>query len=77
MKGILGYKIQPLVLTDYTNDSRSSIIDALLMQVIDKTMVKIYAWYDNKCGYLKRMVELYHIVAAKYIVGVEPAFKYK
>ena len=32
LKGILGYKIQPLVSTDYTNDSRSSIIDALLMQ---------------------------------------------
>ncbi len=77
LKGILGYEIQPLVSTDYTNDARSSIIDALSTQVIDKTMVKIYAWYDNECGYSKRMAELCHIVAAKYIAGVEPAFKYE
>lgn len=44
LKGILGYEIQPLVSTDYTNDTRSSIIDALSTQVIDGTMVKIYAW---------------------------------
>ena len=64
-------------MTNYTNDARSSIIDALSTQVIDKTMVKIYAWYDNECGYSKRMAELCHIVAAKYIVGVELAVKYE
>jgi glyceraldehyde 3-phosphate dehydrogenase len=44
LKGILGYETMPLVSTDYTNDTRSSIIDALSTQVIDGTMVKIYAW---------------------------------
>ena len=44
LKGILGYETKPLVSTDYTNDTRSSIIDALSTQVIDGTMVKIYAW---------------------------------
>ena len=58
-------------------DARRSIIDALSTQVIDKTMVKIYAWYDNECGYSKRMAELCHIVAAKFIAGVEPTFKYE
>jgi glyceraldehyde 3-phosphate dehydrogenase len=48
LKGILGFEIKPLVSTDYTNDTRSSIIDALSTQVIDKTMIKIYAWYDNE-----------------------------
>ena len=46
--GILGYETKPLVSTDYTNDTRSSIIDALSTQVIDGTLVKIYAWYDNE-----------------------------
>ena len=46
-------------------------------QVIDGSMVKIYAWYDNECGYSKRMAELCHIVAARYIAGVEPVFKYE
>ena len=30
--------------TDYINDARSSIVDALSTQVIDGTLVKIYAW---------------------------------
>eukprot|EP00956_Cyclotella_meneghiniana_P018082 scaffold29912_cov67-Cyclotella_meneghiniana.AAC.9 len=77
LKGILGFEEKPLVSTDYTGDIRSSIIDALSTQVIDKTMVKIYAWYDNECGYSKRMAELCNIVAAKYIAGTEPGFKYE
>ena len=44
LKGILGFETKPLVSTDYTNDTRSSIIDAASTQVIDGTMVKIYAW---------------------------------
>lgn len=77
LKGLLGYETKPLVSTDYTNDTRSCIIDALSTQVIDGSMVKIYAWYDNECGYSKRMAELCHIVAAKYIAKVEPVFKYE
>jgi glyceraldehyde-3-phosphate dehydrogenase/erythrose-4-phosphate dehydrogenase len=61
LKGILGYETKPLVSTDYTNDTRSSIIDALSTQVIDGTLVKIYAWYDNEAGYSKRMAELCNI----------------
>lgn len=56
--GILGFNMLPLVSTDYTNDERSCIIDGLSTMVIDKRMVKIYAWYDNECGYSKRMAEL-------------------
>jgi len=74
--GILGYEEKPLVSTDYTNDIRSSIVDALSTQVIDGTMVKIYSWYDNEAGYSKRMAELVHIVAAKFISGTEPQYQY-
>eukprot|EP00547_Thalassionema_nitzschioides_P000221 CAMPEP_0194214024 /NCGR_PEP_ID=MMETSP0156-20130528/15021_1 /TAXON_ID=33649 /ORGANISM="Thalassionema nitzschioides, Strain L26-B" /LENGTH=351 /DNA_ID=CAMNT_0038942193 /DNA_START=30 /DNA_END=1085 /DNA_ORIENTATION=+ len=77
LKGILGYETRPLVSTDYTNETRSSVIDALSTQVIDGTMVKIYAWYDNECGYSKRMAELCNIVAAINISGKEPSFKYE
>jgi len=77
LKGLLGYETKALVSTDYTNETRSSVIDALSTQVIDGTMVKIYAWYDNEAGYSKRMAELCNIVAAKYIAGVEPTFNYE
>ena len=74
--GILGYEPLPLVSTDYTNDPRSSIVDALSTQVIDNTMVKIYAWYDNEAGYSQRMAELCHIAAAKRIRMVTPKFTF-
>eukprot|EP00558_Chaetoceros_sp_UNC1202_P007894 CAMPEP_0197246362 /NCGR_PEP_ID=MMETSP1429-20130617/10823_1 /TAXON_ID=49237 /ORGANISM="Chaetoceros sp., Strain UNC1202" /LENGTH=350 /DNA_ID=CAMNT_0042706993 /DNA_START=118 /DNA_END=1170 /DNA_ORIENTATION=+ len=77
LKGIMGYNELPLVSTDYTNDTRSCIIDGLSTQVIDRTMVKIYAWYDNECGYSKRMAELAHIVGAKYISKKAPEFVYE
>lgn len=77
LKGILGFETKPLVSSDYTNDTRSSIIDAPSTQVIDGTLVKIYAWYDNEAGYSKRMAELCNITAAMNISGTEPSFKYK
>mmetsp|Transcript_6159 Transcript_6159/g.9355 ORF Transcript_6159/g.9355 Transcript_6159/m.9355 type:complete len:353 (-) Transcript_6159:152-1210(-) len=77
LKGIMGYETMPLVSTDYTNDTRSCIIDALSTQVIDGTLVKIYAWYDNEAGYSKRMAELCNIVAAMNISKKKPGFVYK
>ncbi len=35
-----------------------------LMQVIDGSLVKIYAWYDNEWGYSARMVDVAVMVAA-------------
>lgn len=58
LKGILGYEERPLVSVDYTNDPRSSIVDALSTMVIDDTQVKVLAWYDNEWGYVNRMMEL-------------------
>ena len=77
LKGILGFETAPLVSTDYTNDTRSSIVDAACTQVIDGTMIKIYSWYDNEAGYSKRMAELCHIAAAKNIRKTEPEFVYE
>jgi len=77
LKGILGYEEAPLVSSDYKDDTRSSIVDALSTQVIDGTMVKIYSWYDNEAGYSKRFAELCNIVATKFISNTEPAYKYE
>ena len=64
LKGILGYEERPLVSVDYVNDPRSSIVDALSTMVIDGTQLKVYAWYDNECGYVNRMMELVDRIAA-------------
>jgi len=58
LKGILGYETRPLVSTDYTNDARSSIVDAPSTMVVNGTQVKIYAWYDNEWGYAHRLVDV-------------------
>lgn len=58
LNGILGYEVKPLVSADYTNDTRSGIVDALSTMVTDGEMVKILVWYDNETGYATRMMEL-------------------
>ncbi len=62
LKGILGYETRPLVSADYTNDQRSSIIDAPSTMVVNGTQVKIYAWYDNEMGYAYRLVDVARMV---------------
>lgn len=64
LKGILGYEERPLVSADYTNDPRSSIIDALSTMVVNGTQLKLYAWYDNEWGYVNRMADLTAMIAA-------------
>jgi len=58
LTGVLGYEERPLVSCDYTNDIRSSIIDAPSTMVINGTQIKILTWYDNEIGYVNRMMEL-------------------
>ena len=58
LKGILGYEERPLVSIDFKGDPRSAIIDAPSTMIVDKTQVKILAWYDNEWGYVNRMAEL-------------------
>jgi glyceraldehyde 3-phosphate dehydrogenase len=66
LAGILGYEERPLVSIDYRGDPRSAIIDALSTMVVDGTMVKLYAWYDNEWGYSNRMAELARKVAGAF-----------
>jgi glyceraldehyde 3-phosphate dehydrogenase len=55
---ILGVEDRPLVSKDFQMDSRSSIVDAPNTLVMEGSMVKILAWYDNEWGYSCRMVDL-------------------
>jgi glyceraldehyde 3-phosphate dehydrogenase len=64
-KGIMEYSELPLVSVDYKGDSNSCIIDALSTMVMDGTMVKIVAWYDNEWGYSCRVMDLAKLVGEK------------
>jgi len=64
LKGILGYEERPLVSADYTNDTRSGVVDAPSTMVVNGTQVKVYAWYDNEMGYAHRLVDVALMVGA-------------
>jgi glyceraldehyde 3-phosphate dehydrogenase len=63
LKGILGYSEEPLVSSDYMQNSYSGTVDALETKVLGN-MVKTLAWYDNEWGYSCRLRDL-----VKYIGG--------
>ncbi len=58
MRGILAYTEDPIVSTDIVRDPHSSIFDAQQTMVLEGSMVKLVAWYDNEWGYSNRCVEL-------------------
>jgi glyceraldehyde 3-phosphate dehydrogenase len=57
LKGILAYSDAPLVSVDFNHDPHSATYDATLTKVIDGTLVKVCAWYDNEWGFSNRMLD--------------------
>jgi glyceraldehyde 3-phosphate dehydrogenase len=58
LTGILQYTDDPIVSSDIVKSPYSSIFDSGLTSVLEGTMVKVVAWYDNEWGYSNRCVEL-------------------
>jgi glyceraldehyde 3-phosphate dehydrogenase len=56
-KGILATTEEPLVSSDIIGRPESAIVDLGLTKVVDGTLVKVMAWYDNEWGYANRLVE--------------------
>ena len=65
LSSILDYEDTPLVSIDYNGNKHSSIIDGLSTKVIDKRLVKVFAWYDNECGYSSRVCDLLKLIVNK------------
>ncbi|MEA4907136.1 MAG: type I glyceraldehyde-3-phosphate dehydrogenase [Chloroflexi bacterium] len=63
LKGILGYTDEELVSMDFKGDSRSSIVDGPSTMVMNGSMVKVVAWYDNEWGYSCRTSDLAALMA--------------
>ncbi len=58
LRGILGYTDEPLVSSDFRQDSRSAIVDGQSTMAMGENMVKVIAWYDNEWGYSCRVADL-------------------
>jgi glyceraldehyde 3-phosphate dehydrogenase len=54
--GILGVSEDPLVSADIVGDPRAAVIDLELTTVVDGTLVKVMAWYDNEWGFTHQMI---------------------
>jgi glyceraldehyde 3-phosphate dehydrogenase len=58
LQGIMAYTEDPIVSSDIRGSQFSAIVDSQLTAVIDGTMLKVVAWYDNEWGYSNRLVDL-------------------
>ena len=58
LRGILDATDEELVSVDFNGNAHSSIVDLASTAVIDGTMVKVLAWYDNEWGYSNRVKDL-------------------
>ena len=65
LKGILGYTEDKVVATDFVGETCTSVFDADAGIALDKTFLKIVAWYDNEWGYSNKCLEMTRVMAAR------------
>src|SRR3989441_294453 len=57
LKGILGYTEAPNVSSDFNHDPHSAVFHMDQTKVMDGTLVRVMAWYDNEWGFSNRMAD--------------------
>jgi glyceraldehyde 3-phosphate dehydrogenase len=63
LKGVLGYTEDKVVSTDFRGEAMTSVFDADAGIALDKTFVKVVAWYDNEWGYSNKVLEMVRVIA--------------
>ena len=63
MKGVLAYTQDKVVATDFRGETHTSVFDAEAGIALDKTFVKVVAWYDNEWGYSNKCLEMVRVMA--------------
>ncbi len=62
LKGVLGYTDECVVSTDFRHASDTSTFDEKAGIQLDKTFVKVCAWYDNEWGYSNKVLEMAKVI---------------
>jgi glyceraldehyde 3-phosphate dehydrogenase (phosphorylating) len=57
LKGILGYTTHPNVSIDFNHDKHSATFHMDQTKVMNGTLVRVMAWYDNEWGFSNRMAD--------------------
>ncbi|AVP56401.1 type I glyceraldehyde-3-phosphate dehydrogenase [Pulveribacter suum] len=65
LKGVLAYTEDKVVATDFIGETHTSVFDADAGIALDKTFLKVVAWYDNEWGYSNKCLEMVRVMAAK------------
>ncbi len=60
----LEYCEAPLVSHDFNGNPKSAIFDPEYTTVLENTLVKVLAWYDNEWGYSCRVVDLIEYIVS-------------
>jgi glyceraldehyde 3-phosphate dehydrogenase (phosphorylating) len=63
LRGILDATDEQLVSSDFNGDPHSSIVDLPSTALIDGSLIKVLAWYDNEWGYSCRVRDLIRFMA--------------
>jgi glyceraldehyde 3-phosphate dehydrogenase len=63
LRGILDATDEELVSTDFNGNPHSSIVDLPSTALIDGSLIKVLAWYDNEWGYSCRLRDLVRLMA--------------
>ena len=63
MKGVLAYTEDKVVATDFRGEPCTSVFDAEAGIALDKTFVKVVAWYDNEWGYSNKVLEMTRVIS--------------
>ena len=63
LRGILDTTDEQLVSSDFNGNPHSSIVDLPSTALIDGTLIKVLAWYDNEWGYSCRVRDLIRFMA--------------
>jgi glyceraldehyde 3-phosphate dehydrogenase len=62
-KGILSVSDEQLVSSDIIGEPFGAIVDLASTTVVDGTLVKVLAWYDNEAGYVSTLIRHVKAVA--------------
>jgi glyceraldehyde 3-phosphate dehydrogenase len=63
LKGVLAYTEDKIVGTDIRGESCTSVFDADAGIALDKTFLKVVAWYDNEWGYSNKCLEMVRVIS--------------
>jgi len=63
LRGILATTEEELVSVDFNGNPHSAIVDLPATALIDGSLVKVLAWYDNEWGYSCRIRDLIRYMA--------------